>query len=280
MTTMFTLADYKALAKVQVSFVKTMTTGAALSTDVIWTGWPDAGGDPAAGSLAIGNTTTGVVPTNATTGAATIPVAFASSGGYLTRLEGMSQNWNMTFQFYDRLFHAGAFAFNASATLSSQPSYSGRLPFMPDGVTVDYKGLQLWVEQASNGTGVQNVAVTYTNQDGVSGRTTGTVAAPAQLIANAAWKLPLQAGDSGVQKIESVTGTTASAGTFTVVVARPLCRFVTQWPNRPQSFGMETIGAPLVFPSSCFAVMHSTRNFGGTVTGGDYSAMLEIAATY
>lgn len=63
--------------------------------------------------------------------------------------------------------------------------------------------------------GSQSIAVTYTNQDGVTGRTTGTIAATGVApIVGRMLQLPLQAGDTGVQKIESVTSTVSTAGTF------------------------------------------------------------------
>lgn len=88
-------------------------------------------------------------------------------------------------------------------------------------------GNQIFLEITTQiGTTATTVTASYTNQDGTSGRTTvatafgGTGLREAQrLIA-----LPLQAGDTGVISVESVTvlATTGTAGDFTVLIMRPM----------------------------------------------------------
>jgi hypothetical protein len=117
---------------------------------------------------------------------------------------------------FDRLFSCGAFAYNASVTLAGQPSYLGRLPGS------SYKGLEIWVEQVTAATGNQAVTVTYTNDTPTAGRTTGAVGIAAAPTVGRMWQLPLQAGATGVSKIESITGTVATVGTFNVHVMRRL----------------------------------------------------------
>lgn len=80
----------------------------------------------------------------------------------------------------------------------------------------------------------------YTNQDGVAGRTsqesfTFAVAGGGQVVSSqgvgASYNpyLPLQAGDSGVQSIESVTFTAAGGGLMALVIVKPLLNgYVTQ----------------------------------------------------
>jgi hypothetical protein len=127
------------------------------------------------------------------------------------------------------LFKAGAYAFNANTTLASQPSYSTRLP------NTDYKGLEIWIEAVTAFTGNLSIAVTYTNQNGTTARTTGTVATGIAPTVGRMIMLPLQAGDSGLQKIESVVGSVATAGTFNVLVLRRLwsgrCRIANDGDN-------------------------------------------------
>lgn len=127
---------------------------------------------------------------------------------------------------YDRLFAAGAYSYAAGTTsLSSQPSYSGRLP-----VAGVYSGLQAWMEVVTNfSTGTAwTVHITYTDQDGATGAVgpdLPTMAAAALQIGRM-YQLPLAAGDGGLQKIESVVvtngGTAMTAGTFNVMVLRPI----------------------------------------------------------
>ncbi len=173
----------------------------------------DIAGSPGAGVLNVGNTANGLVPTDAVAGYPIIP-SFAGQTGYLARVE-YGSSVPCCFDVYDRLFVAGAYAYNANVTLASQPGFSGRLPNA--GV---YTGLQLWIEAVTAFTGVCNIRITYLDQDGNAGDT-GVVATLALPIGRC-YQIPLAAGDNGIQRINSVVGSTASAGTFNVMIMRPL----------------------------------------------------------
>lgn len=246
-----TLSDYASALKQQVVFTK--TPGNSNQTYTCWA----SSGVPAAGSLAIGNTANGVVPTNTTTGAPSI-TAFSGSG-YITKVEALCVATAAATGraiLYDRLFHAGSYAFNASTTLTSQPSYSSRVP----GGT-DYTGTQIWIETTSTFSGSAAIAVTYTNQSGATGHTTGTVTIGATVSANMVM-LPLQSGDSGVQKIESVTATVASAGAFNVVVARPLWTWWFSKTNESVLHPLEVVGMPQIWQDSCLALIYFQHGSG------------------
>lgn len=175
----------------------------------------DLAGDPGPGALAIGETAAGLVPTDATAGYPVIN-AFPTGGhsGYLSRVYfGSSVAERM--DLYDRLFAAGAYAFNADTTLAAQPSYAGRVP------NGSYSGLELWVEAVTVFTGTPSVQVNYLDQDGEAGDT-GAVSLVAAMPVGRCYRLPLASGDTGIQKITRVRGTVASAGTFNVMVLRPL----------------------------------------------------------
>jgi hypothetical protein len=183
----------------------------------------DIAGNPGAGTLAIGNTANGVVPTDAVNGYPIIPT-FSGNSGYLSKVE-FGSTVACCFDLYDRLFAAGAYSYAAgTTTLSSQPSYSGRI------IASNYGGLQVWMEVVtafSTGT-AWTCHITYTDQGG----TTGVVSPDLPTMAASAlplgrmYQLPLAAGDSGLQKIESVVvtngGTAMTAGTFNVMVLRSL----------------------------------------------------------
>lgn len=184
----------------------------------------DVAGNPGAGSLAVGNTANGVVPTDATAGFPTINAFGGGNTGYLDSI-----HWGNTvvgrIALYDRLFHAGSFSLATlqTFTLASQPSYVGRLPGS------SYEGLEIFLEiNAAVAASAVTVAVGYTNQDGTAGRTTGASSALTSFITRRLIQMPLQAGDKGVQKIDTVVigGTVAATGTVNVIVARRL------WSNR------------------------------------------------
>lgn len=101
-------------------------------------------------------------------------------------------------------------------------------------------GLQLMPVVVAGQTGGQPFTVNYTNQDGIAGRITQSVVMGTQFVngtilhsmrANAAYTnngpfLPLQAGDSGVRSVESVTvGGAGDVGLFALVLVKPLATF-------------------------------------------------------
>lgn len=204
-----TLDAYIAAAKQRLTWMKTgtRTLVAAMSYTVF-----DIAGNPGAGTLAIGNTANGVVPDDTVAGYPLI-ASFGGASGYLSRVD-FGSSVACCFDIFDRLFAAGAYAYNADTTLASQPSYSGRVP------NTNYGGLQLWIEAVTAFTGILGVQINYLDQDGYAGDT-GIVTTLALPIGRM-YQIPLAAGDSGIQQITRVRGSTATAGTFNVMVLRPI----------------------------------------------------------
>lgn len=218
----------------------TRTTIAALPYSVF-----DLGGNPAAGTLAIGNTTTGVVPTDAVNGYPTISAFVGGNTGYLAGVHfGSSVASRITIM--DCLFSVGAIAFTSTTTtLSSQPSYASRVL----GGT-DFTNTEIWLEAVTAFTGNLSIAVTYTNQAGVSGRTTGTFATGVAPAIGRMILLPLQAGDTGIQKIESITPSVSTAGTFNVHVMRRLWQGRVRINNDGDTHDFTKTGMPQIFDNS------------------------------
>jgi hypothetical protein len=227
-----------------------------------------------AGTLAGTSTAAGVVPTDATTGCPTIFPFGAGNTGYIASVEfsaartDVDSATNFRLLVADMLFKAGAYNFsNANVTLAGQPSYSSRIP------GGDYKGVTIWIECVTASTGNPVITVTYTNQDGVAGRT-GTIALGGVLNAGRIFVLPLQAGDTGVQKIESVVSTTATAGTFNVLILRMLWMGAT-----PRSggasirHGPDLVQMPIVYDDSALYVASVN---GGNSNVGAASVSLKI----
>lgn len=235
-----TLDGYIAAAKQVIPFIK---TAARTTIAAAWFSLIDVAGNPGAGVLAGTNTAAGLVPTDATAGCPPINAFNGANIGYISNVDfGSTVACRM--RLFDLLFKAGAYSFNSNVTLAAQPSYSSRVP----GGT-DFKGTQIWVEFVTASTGTQSVAVTYTNQDGTAAKTTGTVVTVAGTIGRL-FQLPLAAGDTGVQKIESVVGSVATVGTFNILVLRPLwsgrCRVV----NDGDRHGLDLTGLPQVWTDS------------------------------
>lgn len=207
-------------------------------------------GLPGAGVLAGTSTAAGVVPTNATAGCPTINAFGGANTGYLGSI-GFTSTVAGMLELHDMLWKGGAYsAAPATVNLSAQPSYSGRVP----GGT-DYTGTEIWLECVTAQTGILSVNITYTNQAGTPGKTTGVTSVGVAQILGQMIKIPLAAGDTGVQKIESVVSSVSSAGTFNVLVTRPLVRGRVPVANSGDTFDFIKTGAPVVFATSAFILI-------------------------
>ena len=228
-----------AAAKQYLSVAKTAVRPSIAAS---WFSVFDLAGNPGAGVLAGTSTAAGVVPTDATAGCPTIDAFGASALGYLWQLEyGCSVACRL--KLFDMVFKAGAYAFNAAQALTGQPSYASR---MPGG---SYSDTQIWIEAVTAFTGNLTVTITYTNQSGVTGRT-ATLATGTALTVGRLMQVPLQAGDTGVQEITNVAGTVATAGTFNVLVLRPLWSGRCRTANDGDVHDFTKTGMPQVFADS------------------------------
>ena len=239
-----TLDGFIAAASQQVSYLKTAsrTAVAGIPFSVF-----DQAGNPGAGTLAIGNTANGVVPTDATVGYPLINAIAAT--GYLGGISfGSTVACRMILM--DCLFSAGAYAFNANTTLASQPSYSSRVP----GGT-DFNNTELWIEAVTAFTGNQSIAVTYTDQGGTAAQTTGTIATGVAPIVGRMLQLPLAAGDTGLQKVESVVSSVATVGTFNVHVMRRLWMGRVRIANDGDAHDFLKTGMPQIFADSALRLI-------------------------
>lgn len=228
-----------AAAKQYLSVAKTAVRPSIAAS---WFSVFDLAGNPGAGVLAGTSTAAGVVPTDATAGCPTINAFGASALGYLWQLEyGCSVACRL--KLFDMVFKAGAYAFNAAQALTGQPSYASR---MPGG---SYSDTQIWIEAVTAFTGSLIVTITYTNQSGVTGRT-ATLTTGTALTVGRLMQVPLQAGDTGVQAITNVYGNVATAGTFNVLVLRPLWSGRCRTANDGDVHDFTKTGMPQVFADS------------------------------
>lgn len=263
MSDILSLDNYLAAARQRMSMAKTATR------TTVATGWFsvfDLAGDPGAGTLAGTSTTAGVVPTDATAGCPTINAFGASATGRISKVE-FGSSVACKIAIFDLLFKAGAYAFNANTALSAQPSYSGRLP------GTDYKSTEIWVETVTAATGNQTWNVTYTDQDGNAGATTGAVGIGAAPTLGRCWQLPFAAGDSGVQTITNVQGGTGSAGTANILVLRPLWSGRVRIANDGDVHDMLRTGMPQVFADSALFMLIAADSTSSGVPSMD----IEIA---
>ncbi len=232
------IAAMSAGQSVLINRVGTRTTIAGF-----WFQTMDLAGNPGVGTLAGTSTAAGVVPTDATAGCPVLNAFAGGATGYIGSVD-FGSTAGCRLRLCDMLFKAGAYAFNANVTLASQPSYSARIP------SADYKATEIWIEAVTAFTGNLSVAVTYTNQDGTTGRSTGTYATGTAPTVGRMIQLPLQAGDTGVQKIESVVASVSTVGTFNVLVLRPIWMGRCQFAGAGGTHSVDDTELPQIFTDS------------------------------
>jgi hypothetical protein len=204
---------------------------------------------PTDGVLAGTSTTTGVVPTDATAGFP--PIRNFNGGTGLISNVTYSSRSDCQLCLVDVLWKGGAYAFNANTTGQTPTSYASRVP------NSDYSACEIWLEQVTVGTGVQNVAITYINEAGTAGRTTGTVATATNIVGRM-WQIGLQAGDKGVQGITGVVGSVATVGTFNILVVRRLWSGGISGDGEHKVDGLFAGGMPQIYEDSAVMGMISS----------------------
>lgn len=120
--------------------------------------------------------------------------------------------------FYDRICDISGL----NATTTTAQAFTGVSDTRYSGA-----GVQAWVEiYTIIGTTATTLTISYTNQDGTSGRTSKAVVFGGSMRREVtrAIPIPLQDGDTGVQSVQSVTvlATTGTAGDFGITLKKPL----------------------------------------------------------
>lgn len=260
------LSDYNGLIGAAKQYMSLSKTASRTTVATGWFDVLDLAGNPGAGTLAGANTANGVVPTDATAGFPLINAFGGGATGYLAQVDfGSTVACRM--KLFDVLFKAGAYGFAAgTSTLTAQPSYASRVP------GGDFTDTQIWIEVSTAfATGTAwRAQVTYTNQAGTAGQS-GIVlpaTAAAGLTLGRMYQLGLAAGDTGVQKIESVIvtngGTAMTAGAFNVLVLRPLWSGRCRVNNDGDTHGPDKTMLPQVFADSALML---AINADGTSSG-------------
>jgi len=207
----------------------------------------DVLGVPQASSLAIGDTTSGIVPVSGQAGYPPISNTGAQNY-YIAGLTAASTIAGWIFLF-DRLFAAGPFQYNANATLSNQPSFASRLP----GGSYVGNGLEIWIEPTVAFTGNPTFTIGYLNQDGNSSNV--TLAPGYAPIVGRCVRVPFAIGDTGVQRINSVQCTGSTAGAFNICILRRLASIRVNVANSGYSLGLFETGLVEIFQSSALYIL-------------------------
>lgn len=179
-----------------------------------------AAGKPGVGSTTLGQAATGVVPVDSDTGG--MPFTNAPSGQmYLLDMVAKGAGTG-TVVLYDVLWAWGSGGSGWSVTTTTAQNTSS-----PAALTrPDANGTmtEAWFEVlATMGSGAATPVLSYTDQDGNSGASTGTLGYNSAAIIGSMYRFPLATGDTGVRSIQSLTTSVSmSSGTARILIMRRL----------------------------------------------------------
>lgn len=205
--------------------------------------WAASGGTPGAGSLSVGNTTSGAIPTKATTGAFNFNNPGGGNFSYLARAvaAGAAPGQAMLF---DRAWHAGSF----TPTSGAMAGFTGAtVPNRPtDGP------YELWAEiNTALSAAAHTLTITYVNQAGVGSRT-ATISLPASATSARLLPAQLQDNDTGVRSISAISGSASPpTGTYNLLLLRRLLECPVPLANAPYLYDFTQLGLPRVYDDAC-----------------------------
>ena len=244
--------DYISASKQTISYFKTnsVTTVAGVPSILI-----NRDGNPLAGAINPNNTTTGIVPTDATTGYPDIQDAVGSNKLYLTSAS-VTAPVSMSIQLFDVLFTAGMTTIPTSGTttvsLTSRPSFTSRVPFMADGVTRNFAAVELWAYPATIAASnhAHTMSIDYLDQGGAPGNT-GNISTQ-NIIVNRLIRFPLASGDTGVSDVTgyNLNGIGSAAGTMVVLAMRPIGPLLRTVGGLSYTYNIVDLGMPEIFNGS------------------------------
>ena len=228
-----------------------MTAKAAGTFQSLWTaaGLPAAGANPA--SLAM------VIPTSATAGA--LPFVNPATGlSYISKISSSQQTIG-TLILYDRIAHSSGL----NGTLTTAQAVNGAA--LTRHTTGEDVELFLEVYTATGAT-ASNVTISYTNSAGVAGRTTPAVAMQVTPVVGQMLPIPLQAGDTGIRSVQSVTlsASTATAGNFGITLVKRIAEIPITVAGTGVVLDPFALGFPQIANDAClsFMVVTSTTSTG------------------
>lgn len=215
-----------------------------------------------------------VAPTPGLSGAALtsyagqIPIPAASGNTHLSRFSGISSYQGGILLLCDRLWHNSDFTITAT---TAQTVNSVGFPARDKNGTTDGDGVILGVEvSAATGAGTPTITVSYTNQAGTAGRTgTNSVATVASSAAGTFYPIGLNAGDTGVRSVQTLTlSATWTSGTIHLVAYRVLATLELSAAGLPNAVDALTSGLPRLYDTSVPFLLYIPQTTSSTQLSG------------
>lgn len=212
--------------------------------------------------------TPGLAGAALTTYAGQLPFTDPVSGNsYLARLAGQATIAGQLL-LCDRLWHNSGFTITQT---TAHTINSAAWPARSADGTVNGEGVLLGVEVSTiTGAGTPTITVGYTNQANDNTRTaTNTTPTVATSAVGAFYPIGLQAGDTGVRSVQSLTlSATWTSGAISLVAYRVLARLDLSSANTPNSLDAVTGGMPRMFDNSVpFLLFIPSTTTASAITG-------------
>jgi hypothetical protein len=209
-------------------------------------------GMPAKGAVP----TSGAIPDRTTQGAIPFTVPGGSRDKHLIGAS-IAPLVAGVYLLYDRLFHIGGLSGTSTAAQTVQGSPASPALTRNTGGAGNIAFYEIYT---IIGTTATTLTMTYTNQAGTGSKTsTINIGATGFREVTRMQRIPLAAGDSGIQSIQSVqlTATTGTLGNFGITIAQPLAWIpvgaggTMGW--RDYTTGLP--GIPVINPDACLSLM-------------------------
>lgn len=239
------VAGFRPPMKIAKAVTATLVAGRPAS---LWS----LGGSPGAG--AFDNTLNGVTlsSTSALVNGQIPHYDPVSGNAYLGRFQANATQAG-TLLLLDRIWHNGGFTITSTAAQNiTSPTWPSRCPTSGTDDTPATTGhaILLAVEvSAATGAGTPTITISYTNQAGTAGRTaTNIIATVATSAIGATYFIGLQAGDTGVRSVQSLTlSATWTSGTINLVAFRELAALELPGAFIPSAIDLVTGGMPRLY---------------------------------
>lgn len=199
----------------------------------------------------------------------------ASNNAYLGRLQASATQAG-TLLLLDRLWHNGGYTITStSAQNSTTPTWPSRCPTsgLDDTPATTGHSVLLALEiSAATGAGTPTITVSYTNQAGTAGRTaTNIIATVASSAIGATYFIGLQAGDTGVRSVQSLTlSATWTSGTMNLVAYRELAALELTGAFTPNAIDPLTGGLPRLYNGTVPWLVFIPNTTTASVISGSY----------
>jgi hypothetical protein len=200
--------------------------------------------------------TTGAIPDRTTQGAIPFTPATGGRDKHLINTS-ITPFISGVYLLYDRLFHEGGLSATSTAAQTIQGSPASPALTRNTGGAGNIAFYEIYTQIGATTT---TLTMTYTNQTGTSGRTsTINIGATGFREVTRMQRIPLAAGDSGIQSIQEIqlSASTLTAGNFGITIAQPLAWIPVNTTGtmgwRDYTTGLP--GIPVIDPNACLALM-------------------------